>query len=144
MDDVKLMHFWITCCRVSTLPAKYSWSVYTDWVPAVVGKMFSLSHFQDCCCYSNSDVMYCVTKYCNVVGLHCTVRRDTACKHCSPDPSLSCRVDLACKTKLTHAIPSHSMHGHLYTAHSLHYGVMLYYTFTVTEFQWYKVLLTNA
>ena len=29
-----------------------------------------------------------VTKYCNVNVLHCTVRRDTACVHSSPDPSL--------------------------------------------------------
>ena len=31
-------------------------------------------HFQDC--YSNSDLMRHVTKYCNMIGLHGTVRRD--------------------------------------------------------------------
>ena len=29
-----------------------------------------------------------VTKYCNVMVPHCTVRRDTACIRSSPDPSL--------------------------------------------------------
>ena len=46
--------------------------------------------FQDCYCYSNNDVMCHVTKYCNTIGPHCTVRRDKACIRSSPDPSLSC------------------------------------------------------
>ena len=46
--------------------------------------------FQDCYCYSNNDVMCHVTKYCNMIGPHCTVRRDKACIRSSPDPSLSC------------------------------------------------------
>ena len=29
-----------------------------------------------------------MTKYCNMIGPHCTVRRDTACIYSSPDPSL--------------------------------------------------------
>ena len=35
--------------------------------------------FQDCYYYSNNDVMCHVTKYCNLIGPHCTVRRDKAC-----------------------------------------------------------------
>ena len=46
--------------------------------------------FQDCYYYSNNDVMCHVTKYCNMIGPHCTVRRDKACIRSSPDPSLSC------------------------------------------------------
>ena len=45
--------------------------------------------FQDCYCYSNNDVMYQLLKYCNMIGLHCTVRRDKACIRSSLDPSLS-------------------------------------------------------
>ena len=41
--------------------------------------------FQDCYCYSNNDVMCHVTKYCNTIGPHCTVWRDKACIHSSPD-----------------------------------------------------------
>ena len=55
-------------------------------------------HFQDRYCYSNSDVMCHMTKYCNVIGLHCTVRQDMACIHSSPDPSLLAEVGLACET----------------------------------------------
>ena len=50
--------------------------------------------FQDCYCYSNSDVIRHVTKYCSVIGPHCTVRRDTACICSSPDPSLFCGSEL--------------------------------------------------
>ena len=46
--------------------------------------------FQDCYYYSNNDGMCHVTKYCNTIGPHCTVRRDKACIRSSPDPSLSC------------------------------------------------------
>ena len=42
--------------------------------------------------------MYHVTKYCNVIGAHCTVRRDKACIRSSPDPSLSCGSGLASET----------------------------------------------
>ena len=47
-----------------------------------------LRRFQDCYCCWNDDVMYHVTKYCNVIGAHCTVRRDKACICSSPHPSL--------------------------------------------------------
>ena len=46
--------------------------------------------FQDCYYYSNNDVMCHVTKYCNMIGPHCTLRRDKACIRSSPDPSLFC------------------------------------------------------
>ena len=55
--------------------------------------------FQDCYCYSNSDIMHHVTKYCNMIGPHCTVWQDMACIHSSPDPShLFVEVGLACET----------------------------------------------
>ena len=41
---------------------------------------------QDRYCYSNSDVMCHVTRYCNVIGQHCTVWRDMACIRSSPVP----------------------------------------------------------
>ena len=34
--------------------------------------------------------MYHVTKYCNMIGPHCTVWQNKACMCSSPDPSLSC------------------------------------------------------
>ena len=43
--------------------------------------------------------MHHVTKYCNVIVPHCTVRRDIACIRISPDPSLFAEVGLACETK---------------------------------------------
>ena len=46
--------------------------------------------------------MHHVTEYCNVIGAHCTVRRDRACIHSSPDPSLSCGSGLG----LRHYIPA--------------------------------------
>ena len=40
--------------------------------------------------------MYHVTDYCNVIGLHCTVRRDKACIHIRPFPFAE--VGLACES----------------------------------------------
>ena len=55
--------------------------------------------FQDSYCYSNSDIIRHVTKYCNLIVPHCTVRRDTACIRCSPDPLPSlAEVGRACET----------------------------------------------
>ena len=78
-----------------------------------VGKMrvedvLGLFHcFQDCYCYSNNDIMYHVTKYCNVIGLHCTVRRDMACIHSLPDASLSCRSGSGLRDQCVPWSPSH-------------------------------------
>ena len=59
--------------------------------------------FQDCYCYSNSDVMRHVTKYCSVIVPHCTVRWDTACIRSSPDPFPSlAEVGRACETTSIH------------------------------------------
>ena len=92
--DIKSTLELFTCCRVSTLREKYSRSVFTA---SAVAALALLYHFQDCYCYSNSHVMCYVTKYCNVIVLHCTVRQDTACIRSSTDPSLF--VGLACETK---------------------------------------------
>ena len=56
--------------------------------------------FQDYYCYSNSDVMHHVTKYCNVIGPYCTVQWNTACiltQLTRPFP-LFVEVGLACET----------------------------------------------
>ena len=69
-------------------PEKYGQSAFT--VPAVAEKdvLAFFCCFQDCYCYSNSDIMCHVTKYCNVIGPHCTLRQNTTCIHSPPDLSL--------------------------------------------------------
>ena len=51
-------------------------------------------------CYLNSDVMCHVTKYCNVIGLHCTVQWDTAYIHTLPVHFLV-EMSLVVETKYT-------------------------------------------
>ena len=75
------MHSWITCCRVSTLPEKYSRSVFYSSYISGKDALTLFCHFQDCYCYSNSDVMCHVTKYCNMIVSHCTVQWDTSCTY---------------------------------------------------------------
>ena len=50
----------------------------------------------------NGDVMCHVTRYCNMIGPHCTVQWYTACIHSSPDPSffVFAEVGLVCETRL--------------------------------------------
>ena len=45
-----------------------------------------------------------VTKYCNTIEPHCTVRRDKVCIRSSPDPSLSCGSGSACETSTGYTI----------------------------------------
>ena len=77
------------CCEGRTLSERSSLCAFTALssrkdVPAL------WRHFQNRYCYSNSDVMCHVTRYCNMIGLHHTVRRETACIRSSPDPSFFC------------------------------------------------------
>ena len=57
--------------------------------------------FQHCYCDWNNDIMHHVTEYCNVIGAHCTVRRDKACIRSLPDPSLSCKSGSGLRDYLT-------------------------------------------
>ena len=77
------------CCEGRTLSERSSLCAFTALssrkdVPAL------WRHFQNRYCYSNSDALCHVTRYCNMIGLHHTVRRETACIRSSPDPSFFC------------------------------------------------------
>ena len=64
-------------------------------------------HFQDSYCCLNSDVTRHVTEYCNVIGPHCTVQRDTVCICSSPDPSPFYGSESSSRGYPAHTLPTH-------------------------------------
>ena len=55
--------------------------------------------------------MHHVTKYCNVIGAHCTVRRDKVCIRCSPYPSPSCGSESGPRDQSCVATPRSAKEG---------------------------------